>query len=445
MPNITEIHEEIHAQSRLIVGVDVSKDKLNVYAEHANPGSGTREELDDQIRNRTVAIETMLNEWADYADQNGLNGLLVVCEPTGGQEKRLMQTARRLGQETAYVNGEHVAKASVIESGDQGKTDPMDARVIAMVAEMDKTQEQRALEGEHALLRELGRQYEAEDEAVVRTRNRLHDILGKLFCDYDKSKKFVFGSTGAAMAEVYGWNPYAIVKDGFETFRRKIKQEVKRVRESTLKELWAQAQQSTRFCMPAEQRKMLEGRLRQLWEDVKRHEARKEEIATRMGELFTQLSRKGEAPDRIGDLDTAMMGRLIGESGPLSDFDHWREVLHYCGLNLYERESGKYKGQTKISKKGRSRFRKVLGQATFALVQKDGPFAAYFKRKRAEGTGYWKAMMATMRKLCKVLYGLARSGTTYDPARVRTCESQYAERQSAERQSAERQCAPTAS
>ena len=83
MPNITEIHEEIHAQSRLIVGVDVSKDKLNVYAEHANPGSGTREELDDQIRNRTVAIETMLNEWADYADQNGLNGLLVVCEPTG--------------------------------------------------------------------------------------------------------------------------------------------------------------------------------------------------------------------------------------------------------------------------------------------------------------------------------------------------------------------------
>ena len=33
----------------------------------------------------------------------------------------------------------------------------MDARVIAMVAKMDKTQEERVLEGEHALLRELGR------------------------------------------------------------------------------------------------------------------------------------------------------------------------------------------------------------------------------------------------------------------------------------------------
>ncbi|MCS4197185.1 hypothetical protein [Salinibacter ruber] len=72
----------------------------------------------------------MLNEWADYADQNGLDGLLVVCEPTGGQEERLPQTARRLGRETAYVktayvktayvktayvNGEHVAKASVVD------------------------------------------------------------------------------------------------------------------------------------------------------------------------------------------------------------------------------------------------------------------------------------------------------------------------------------------
>jgi len=258
MPNVTEIHEEIHAQGRLVVGVDVSKDKLDAYGEHADPDSGTRTALSDQIPNQTAAIETMLNEWADYAEQNGLDGLLVVCEPTGGQEKRLMQTARRLGHETAYVNGEHVAKASVIESGDQGKTDPMDARVIAMVAKMDKTQEERALEGEHALLRELGRQYEAEDKAVVRARNRLHDMLDKLFYDYDKSRKFVFGSTGAAIAKVYGWNPYAIVEDaivedGFETFRQKIKQEVKRVRTSTLKELWTQAKQSARLHMPAEQ------------------------------------------------------------------------------------------------------------------------------------------------------------------------------------------------
>jgi len=426
MPNVTEIHEEIHAQGRLIVGVDVSKNKLDVYAEHADPGSDTRAKLSDQIPNQTAAIETMLEEWAGYADRHDLDGLLVVCEPTGGQEKRLMQTARRLGHKTAYVNGEHVAKASVIESGDQGKTDPMDARVIAMVAEMDKTQEERVLKGEHALLRELGRQYEAEDQAIVRARNRLHDLLGKLFCDYDKSKRFVFGSTGSAMAEVYGWNPYAIVEDGFDTFRQKIKREVKRVRESTLKELWAQAKRSVRLHMPAEQQRVLEKRLRQLWADYRRHEERKNEIADRMADLYRQLRQKGQAPDSIGELSAVTMGRLLGETGPLEDFDRWRELQHYGGVNLYERQSGKYRGETKISKKGRSQLRKVLAQAAYSLAQSDRLFAEYYRRRRAEGKGHWTTIVAIMRKLCKILYGLYKSGRPYDPGRVFTCESQYA-------------------
>jgi hypothetical protein len=33
--------------------------------------------------------------------------------------------------------------------------------------------------------------YEAETEAVVRARCRLHDLLRKLFCDLEKGKKFV--------------------------------------------------------------------------------------------------------------------------------------------------------------------------------------------------------------------------------------------------------------
>lgn len=425
MLNVTTVRREVRTEDLLVVGVDVSKNKLDVYADHTDPVEDCRQELSGQIRNRSDEIEEMLRTLASYAEKKALEGLLVICEPTGGYEQQLFETARRLGHETAYANGEHVSKASVIESGDPGKTDSMDARVIAMIGQMDKTQEERVLEGEHALLRELGRMYEAESQAIVRARCRLHDLLRKLFCDLEKGKHFVFSTTGRVVATLYGWNPHRIVDDGKERFWQKMKQKVKGVHEATLEALWEQANRSVRQHRPAAEREMLEERLRQLWADYTRHEGRKEQIAERMGELFQKLNRKGEAPDRIGNLDAAMMGRLLAESGPLSDFDHWREVLHYCGLNLYERESGTYKGETKISKKGRSRFRKVLGQAAFALVHGNGPFAAYFERKRAEGMNYWKTMVATMRKLCKVLYGLAASGGAYDPARVCTCESQY--------------------
>ncbi|MCS4098005.1 IS110 family transposase [Salinibacter ruber] len=138
----------------------------------------------------------MLRELAGYAEERGLEELLVVCEPTGGYEDQLMETARRLGHETAYANGEHVSKASVIESGDPGKTDEMDPLVIAMIGQTDKTQDERVREGEHPLLRELGRMYEAEGQAVVRARCRLEDLLRKLFCDLEKGKKFVLSNTG---------------------------------------------------------------------------------------------------------------------------------------------------------------------------------------------------------------------------------------------------------
>lgn len=34
MLNVTEIREDIHVHNRLVVGVDVSKDKLDAYAKH---------------------------------------------------------------------------------------------------------------------------------------------------------------------------------------------------------------------------------------------------------------------------------------------------------------------------------------------------------------------------------------------------------------------------
>lgn len=90
----------------------------------------------------------------------------MVCEPTGGYERKLLRTARRLGHTTAYVNSEHVAKASVIESGDTGKTDPMDARVISMIAKLDKAQQQWILAGEYLLLREVGQMHDDEEKLL---------------------------------------------------------------------------------------------------------------------------------------------------------------------------------------------------------------------------------------------------------------------------------------
>ena len=155
-------------------------------------------EITVSIDRKADQIEEKLRELSDYTDEHGLEGLCVVCEPTGGYDEELLRLARQQGHETAYVNTEHSAKMSSVESGDTNKTDPADARAMSLVAQVDRTQTHRALEGEYGLLRELGQMYEDEDRQATRARTRFHHVLKRLFCDYEKDADFLFDSTGTA-------------------------------------------------------------------------------------------------------------------------------------------------------------------------------------------------------------------------------------------------------
>lgn len=194
---IQDLPRTINADDQLVVCFDVSKEKLDGYAIHTRTGALDRE-ITVTIERKADQIEEQLSELFSYADEHGLDGLCVVCEPTGGYDQELLRLARKQGHRTAYVNTEHSAKMSTVESGDTNKTDPADARAMSLVAEVDRTQTHRTLEGEYGLLRELGQMYEDEDEQAVQVRTRFHHVLKKLFCDYEKSARFLFESTGEA-------------------------------------------------------------------------------------------------------------------------------------------------------------------------------------------------------------------------------------------------------
>jgi transposase len=80
------------------------------------------------------------------------------------------------------------------------------------------------------------------------------------------------------------------------------------------------------------------------------------------------------------------------------------EVVAYAGLDLEVRESGKWKGQTKLSKRGSGRLRRILYMATVRCIRlKDSAFGAYYHRLVARGMKKREAMMAVMRKMVMIL------------------------------------------
>ena len=423
--NVQDLPRKINAADQLVVCFDVSKEQLDGYAIHVRRGAVDRE-ITVSIDRKADQIEEQLDELAMYADRHDLDGLCVVCEPTGGYDEELLRLARQQGHETAYVNAEHTAKMSAVESGDTGKTDPSDARAMSLIAAVDRTQERRHLKKEYGRLRELGQIYDDSSRQATRARTRFHDVLRRLFCDYDKSSSFLFGKTGAAVMEEYAWDPEAILKDSYERFCERIKVHVKRARWSTLEALYEQARRSAKMQWPESYRSMWKRRLKQLWADYQRHARRKERAGQRITQLYRELQKQKQVPAPFEKISARQLGRLFGELGPLRDFDCWEEVEKYVGLNLRERTSGDYEGELRITKKGRPLARKILGQMAYQLVQKGQLYEDYYDQKRDQGMPGPKALVAVMRKLLKLIVGLFKSDQSYDRSRVFSCRSQYA-------------------
>ncbi len=87
------------------------------------------------------------------------------------------------------------------------------------------------------------------------------------------------------------------------------------------------------------------------------------------------------------------------------------------------KESGKWKGQAKLSKRGSGRLRRILYLAALRSTRlKGSAFGAYYQRLVARGMRKREALMAVMRKMLIVAVHLLKTGEVYDPGRVaRAC------------------------
>lgn len=412
---------QAQTDSTAILAFDVSKDLLNLAACVAGRLS------DHEFPNRTSVIEDQLKAWKRRAQMAGHDQLLIVCEPTGCYHQSLLQTAHRLGLETAWVSGEAVFKMRSIETNDSGKTDQKDPHVIGTLASIGKTLICRHYDEPYSLLREWHGLYEQADVGVVRAKCLLASQLKALFPDYDFQKDFLYGNSGRALIKHYGGNPYRIVRTGKTRFARVMRKRAPRIRQKSIEELYRQAESSVKNQRSPRLSQIMECRLMQSWEDYLRYEDRKQAAREQMETLYLearQLDPQLPVAEK-GVITTFHLARIVAETGPVSDFTTLRKLMRYAGLNIREKQSGKYRGKNKLSKKGRSLLRKALSQIVLPLVKKTGLFGTYYHGKKRQGMPGAKAMTAVMRKFLKLFYGWYKTGGAFDRARVFACESQH--------------------
>ena len=415
--------EEIKTGEWLNMCVDVGKDKLDVYTKYER--NGERYELRDSFLNRSSEIRKHLIGYEELCAELSLTGARIICEPTGGYERKLLRMAHNRNHRSSYVASEATSKAKVIHSNDTGKTDQKDPEVIFTLMGLDRTLTSRSLPESYAHLRELNQYYEDESNQAATIRNHVHAVMNEQFCDFSYSNDFIFGATGFALYRLFQLNPHNIMRCDYSDFEEQMRGEVKGVRQSTLKKIYTDARASVLHAIADWRRELLDARLSELMTDWNTHNQRKQELRDKMVKLYKDLP-ECEKWSFFEGVSEFQLSRLLAETGPLSDFGQVRQLLRYAGLNIRERRSGKYKGQNRISKKGRALLRKVLYQIAFSsLIHKNGLYGPYYSQKKVDLANGKKAIVAVMRKFLKMIFGLAKSQASFDSSRVFLCYNDH--------------------
>ena len=121
----------------------------------------------------------------------------------------------------------------------------------------------------------------------------------------------------------------------------------------------------------------------------------------------------------IPELGPMTVAVLRAELGDLDRFARLDQVVAYAGMDLQVRQSGKWKGQAKLSKRGSGHLRRALYLAALRSIRlPTSPFGLYYSRLVGRGMKKGMAVVAVMRKLLIVAAHLILTEESYEPGRV---------------------------
>lgn len=410
------------ASDDLNICCDVGMDDIHIVCPPVNE-NGFSEAL--TIGNRTNAIRIALEAIRDRAGAARFARMRIVAEPTGIYHQLLMRIARSLGFRTALVNAEHVVKMRTVIFGDSGKTDDRDPHAIAAVADRGRLIVDRVLPEIYQVLRGWSALYQIAEDAMIEGKGRVHRALKYLFPDFDFSSDFLYSASGEAIMKCYEFDPHRLAAATPSRVLERLRRH-SRILRSSVDRLLEQARGSATAIATGACHEISLEHLRLAWTDYRLAFERRETARAKMEELYTSARREDpRLPAPVHRVVTACgLARLFAEVGPLDDFDSWRQVLKFGGLNLRERKSGRFVGQNKITHKGRPQVRRVVMQMILPLVRRQELFGSYYAQKTTvQKMPGPKAMTAVARKFVKMIWGWSRAETAFDAARVFRAES----------------------
>jgi len=98
-----------------------------------------------------------------------------------------------------------------------------------------------------------------------------------------------------------------------------------------------------------------------------------------------------------------------------------KQWIAFLGLNIPPRESGTWRGKSKLSKRGNAYLRKRIYSAAWGAVMNYDAFRSYYDKLKSEGKCHVTALLIVARKLLRILHACQRDGVMFSAERCAMC------------------------
>ena len=390
------------------VAIDVAKRSHQVVVE--TPQGRTRRFRVQQNRKDYEAFSGYLQK---------LGGEVVIgLELTGDYHRTLAHYLLRQGFQIHLLSS--VAASQVREAvfNSWDKNDPKDADVLLQMLQQGLTQiYYDPLQQRFHDIQELSKTY----RQVTLARSRLLHSLCNHYLPlcFPEAEKYLHTTRARWFAETFLRfpTPSAIVRYDLETFIEQAWEVVGRkvFKRQWLCDLYRTAEESV--ALPLKEDSLAVETYRMVLRQYRDVNRLRQDIEQRAQQ------HRGDDPDyrrlqTLPGVGPVIALIILAEAGDLRRFAHHRKFLKFCGLNLATYQSGKSRGQTRLSKRGNAELRCAFWTAaTVAIRGRENSFRHSYEnliRKDSQNADVKrKAYTAVAAKMARVAYTLIKSDTDY--------------------------------
>lgn len=353
-------------ESTLVLGVDIGSSEHYVRAFDYRGRELTR---------KVFRFSTDINGFNSFYDwvtqiciKHGKNEAMIGCEPTGHYWYTFYQFVKDHGMKLAFVNPASVKKAKELDDNSPKKTDLKDPKTIAKLVIDGRYSFPYVPEGIYAEIREVVSSRDRIMKELNAASNRIQRWLKIYFPEYLTVYKKFDTTTGMMILE----------------------------------------------------KAPLPDMVKALGADHIVKKQQLEMVTTVMEELTMQIPNADKmlSVDGIGLVTVA---GFISEVGDISRFKNPKQIQKYAGFELVENSSGKHKGRTTISKRGRKKLRKIIYQVVLPLIRSNQEFGSiydYYRKRIKNPLKGRQAMIAVGCKLIRVFFAIMTKGVVFNGTKM---------------------------